>query len=81
MLHLGYRYWTRVPEGIDSIEQRIEYLNLMAATATQLNQKSTVRFANQKLREYGNRLSDLIQRREAQEARRQALIDGEEYSE
>lgn len=80
-LHVGYRYWVNVPEGIDSVEQRIEYLNLMAATATQLNQKNTVKFANQQLREYGNRLSDMVQRKDAQEARRQALIDGEEFSE
>lgn len=81
VLHIGYRYWGRVPDGIDSIEQRIEYLNLMASTAAQLKQQDTVRFANQQLREYGNRLSDMVQSRDALEARRQALREGEEFSE
>ena len=80
-LHVGYRYWTRVPEGIDSLEQRIEYLNLMSATATQLKQQDTIKFATQQLREYGNRLSDLVARRDALEARKQALMEGDEFSE
>jgi tetratricopeptide (TPR) repeat protein len=81
VLHVGYRYWARVPEGIDSLEQRLEYLNLMAATATQLKQQPTVNFANQEMRQYGNRLADTVARRDAVEARKQALRNGEELSE
>lgn len=81
VLHIGYRYWARVPEGIDSLEQRLEYLTLMAATATQLKQQPTVNFANQQLRLYGNRHADMVARRDAVEARKQALRNGEELSE
>ena len=81
VLHVGYRYWARVPEEIDSLEQRLEYLNLMAATATQLKQQPTVKFANQQMRQFGNRLADMVARRDAVEARKQALRDGEELSE
>lgn len=80
-LHTGYRYWRRVPESIDSIHQRVEYLNLMISVGTQLRQKDTVNFASQQLREFQNRLSELEVRRNAVERKRQALLDGEEYSE
>ena len=80
-LHVGYRFWTRVPEGIDSIQQRIEYLNLMITIGTQLRQRDTVYFATQQLREYGTRLAELELRRNKLEIRRQAMMEGEEFSE
>ncbi len=80
LLHTAYRYWRRVPDAIDSLQQRIEYLNLMTSVGTQLRKRDMVNFAYREIREYQNRLSDLELRQKAEQARREALLAGEEYS-
>ena len=80
LLNTAYRYWRRVPDSIDSIQQRIEYLNLMASVGNQLRKRDMVNFANREIRDYQNRLADLELRQQAVDARREALLAGEEYS-
>ncbi|MCZ6556218.1 MAG: hypothetical protein O7E56_09440 [SAR324 cluster bacterium] len=77
LLTTAYRYWQRVPEGVDSIEQRLDYLNLMVSVGMQVKQREMIDFANQQLREYKNRLTELELIEQAREDRKEALLSGE----
>ncbi len=74
----GYNYWKRVPEAIETIEQRIEYLTLMQSVGAQLRKRETVEFATQEMREYQNRLTEHVARINAKEERREAILEGED---
>jgi tetratricopeptide (TPR) repeat protein len=78
VLNVGYSYWRRVPEAIETIEQRIEYLNLMISVGSKLKRRDTVNFANQEVREFQNRLTERELLRAAEEKRREAMFEEEE---
>jgi tetratricopeptide (TPR) repeat protein len=81
LLTSAYRYWQRVPESVDSIEQRLDYLNLMVSVGMQVKQRDMIDFANQQLREYQNRLTELGLLEQAKVDRKEALLAGELVSE
>ncbi len=77
-LTTGYNFWKRVPESIETIEQRIEYLTLMQSVGSQLKKRETVNFATQEIREYQNRLTEHVAQINAEEERREAVLEGED---
>ena len=77
-LKSGYSHWRRVPEAVETIELRLEYLATMATLAQQLKQKDTLNFASQEAREFQNRLTEHEVRRKAEEERKAAIIEGAE---
>ncbi|MEE8397095.1 MAG: hypothetical protein V3S29_13650 [bacterium] len=74
----AYPYWRRVDETVESIPERINYLTMIANTAMVCRARKRVDWANQELREHQNRLNDMLARDKEREARREALLAGEE---
>jgi len=73
VLHDAYPYWKRVQPDVDSLEERLAYLELLIAEARRLGKRDVANQGLQDQREWRSTLDDILSRQKNSEARRAQL--------
>ncbi|MBI4084004.1 MAG: hypothetical protein HY423_15485 [Candidatus Lambdaproteobacteria bacterium] len=74
----NYVHWRKVPVGLDTLQERVKYLDLIAALAVKARERAAMSWANEELREHRGALAKLQTQAAKYQARKEAILRGDE---
>ena len=77
----GYPYWKRMDHNRESLEDQVNYLKQIVQISVQLKDQKRVDWANTEIRECQHRINEILEEEKAIQARKDALLAGEELPE